>query len=55
MWIDAGRPDGNLDAFWLTAQREVLTMSLGQIASVKPASPKKAAKPKATSRKRKVA
>ena len=47
MWLDAGRPDGNSDAFWLTAQREVLTVSLGQIASVKPASQKKSAKPKA--------
>ncbi|RYX99055.1 MAG: DUF2934 domain-containing protein [Bradyrhizobiaceae bacterium] len=55
MWRDAGSPVGNSDAFWLAAQREVLAGSLGQIASVKAATPKAAAKPKAAPRKRKVA
>jgi hypothetical protein len=53
MWVDAGRPDGNSDAFWLTAQREVLSSSLSQIAKVKATTPKKAAKPKDGARKRK--
>jgi hypothetical protein len=55
MWVEAGRPDGNSDAFWLTAQREVLAASLSQIANVKATTPKKVAKPKAAARKRKAA
>jgi hypothetical protein len=56
MWNDAGRPEGNADAFWLSAQRELITESLGQIASVKSAAPKKSTRAKAASvRKRKVA
>ena len=28
LWIAAGQPDGNADAYWLSAQREILTTSL---------------------------
>lgn len=28
LWIADGRPDGNSDAYWLNAQREILTTSL---------------------------
>ncbi|MCX7319087.1 MAG: DUF2934 domain-containing protein [Hyphomicrobiales bacterium] len=55
MWRDAGSPMGNPDAFWLAAQREVLAGSLGEIANVKAATSKKAAKAKAPARKRKAA
>ncbi|MDB5607621.1 MAG: hypothetical protein JWP25_4521 [Bradyrhizobium sp.] len=34
MWMEAGGPDGKADAFWLAAQREVLTESLASIARV---------------------
>ncbi len=54
MWNEAGRPEGNADAFWLSAQRELLAQSLTQIATVKTAAPKPVAK-KAPSRKRKAA
>lgn len=36
-WDEAGRPDGHADAFWLSAQREVLAASLSQLARVEPA------------------
>jgi hypothetical protein len=55
MWVNTGRPDGNSDAFWLTAQREVLAASLSRIANVKATTPKKVAKPKVAARKRKAA
>ena len=29
LWQAAGSPEGNSDAFWLTAQRETLAASLG--------------------------
>jgi hypothetical protein len=53
-WEEAGRPDGNADAFWLSAQREILAGSLSQIvcaaeptvAAAKPARTRKAAAPK---------
>jgi Protein of unknown function (DUF2934) len=28
LWIADGRPDGRADAFWLDAQREILTTTL---------------------------
>jgi Protein of unknown function (DUF2934) len=28
LWIADGRPEGNADVYWLTAQREILTTSL---------------------------
>jgi hypothetical protein len=35
MWNKAGRPEGDAEAFWLSAQSDVLAASLGQIAAVK--------------------
>ena len=34
LWVAGGRRDGDADAHWLTAQREVLSASLGQIGRV---------------------
>lgn len=34
LWMAAGSPHGNSDAFWLSAQREMLAISLGAIARV---------------------
>ena len=34
LWMAAGSPDGKSDAFWLSAQREILAASLGAIARV---------------------
>jgi Protein of unknown function (DUF2934) len=34
LWIEAGCQDGNAEAHWLTAQREVLSASLGVIGRV---------------------
>ena len=28
LWIADGQPEGNADAYWLSAQREILTASL---------------------------
>jgi hypothetical protein len=36
LWIADGRPDGNADAHWLNAQREILTTSLGSPVSETP-------------------
>jgi hypothetical protein len=32
LWIADGQPDGNADTYWLNAQREILTTSLGSTA-----------------------
>jgi hypothetical protein len=32
LWIESGCPDGNAEAHWLAAQREVLSASLGTFA-----------------------
>jgi hypothetical protein len=34
LWVADGFRDGNADAHWLTAQREVLALSLGSFARV---------------------
>lgn len=34
LWIEGGRQDGQADNYWLTAQREVLSASLGEIGQV---------------------
>jgi hypothetical protein len=34
LWLDSGSPDGNADAHWLAAQREILSKSLGAIGHV---------------------
>jgi Protein of unknown function (DUF2934) len=53
LWIEAGCEDGQADAHWLAAQREILSASLGAIdpeqrAAEKPVKPKA----KATRKKR---
>ena len=34
LWIEFGRQDGQADNYWLAAQREVLSASLGEIGRV---------------------
>jgi hypothetical protein len=36
LWLDSGAQDGNSDAHWLAAQREVLSVSLGELGHVTP-------------------
>jgi hypothetical protein len=56
LWNAAGRPEGDADAFWLSAQREILAESLSQVANVKMTGSKKNTKSKlASPRKRKAA
>jgi hypothetical protein len=43
LWIAAGSPEGNSDAYWLDAQRELLTTS---VAVSKPAGAAKATRKK---------
>ena len=33
LWIADGRPEGNADVYWLTAQREILAASTESVAS----------------------
>jgi hypothetical protein len=33
LWIADGRPDGNADTYWLSAQREILATSLDTAAT----------------------
>jgi hypothetical protein len=52
LWIESGHEDGNADAHWLVAQREILSASFGEMGRltvgepVKPAKPKKARAPR---------
>jgi Protein of unknown function (DUF2934) len=43
LWIESGHEDGNADAHWLVAQREILSASFGEM---KPAKPKKVRAPR---------
>jgi Protein of unknown function (DUF2934) len=45
LWVADGRHDGNADAHWLTAQREVLASSLSSIARVRVSEAEPANKP----------
>ena len=56
LWMAEGRPDGNAESHWLTAQREILAASLGSLGSVSAATraPKKSTK-KTTSKKARAA
>jgi Protein of unknown function (DUF2934) len=47
LWVEGGCEDGNADAHWLVAQREILSASLGEIGRVAGGKPVKSAKPKA--------
>ncbi len=40
LWVEAGRLDGEADAHWLAAQREVLSASLSTFARVNSLQPK---------------
>jgi len=53
LWLESGSQNGNADAHWLSAQREILDGSLGKLGHVTKSS--KAAKPKSerASRKKK--
>lgn len=57
LWIESGREDGNADAHWLVAQRQILTASFGEMARGTVGEPGKPAKPKEPKapRKRRVA
>ena len=49
LWIESGHEDGNADAHWLVAQREILSASFGETARVtvgESAKPKKARAPR---------
>jgi hypothetical protein len=48
LWVAEGRRDGDADAHWLSAQREVLSASLSTFARVNSGQPK-VSKPKAPS------
>ncbi|HEY7243267.1 MAG TPA: DUF2934 domain-containing protein [Xanthobacteraceae bacterium] len=39
LWIAGGRLDGQADQHWLTAEREVLSLGAGEIASASAAAP----------------
>jgi hypothetical protein len=48
LWIEGGRQDGNANAHWLAAQREVLSAAfsaLGRVTSVERPNPHRTAKP----------
>lgn len=56
LWNDAGRPDGQSDNFWLTAQHQLLESSFAQLAAVAKVSKKpRAAKKPATKKESKAA
>ncbi len=55
MWNEAGRPDGNSETFWLSAQRDLLESSLTRIGTVKPSRKATKAKSVTAPRKRNVA
>ena len=53
LWIESGRTDGNADAHWLAAQRDILSASLAEIGRVSASDPAKSSKPKAKRAQRK--
>jgi Protein of unknown function (DUF2934) len=53
LWIADGCNDGNADAHWLAAQREVLASSLGNIGRVQTSSAASAVRKKKATAKRK--
>jgi hypothetical protein len=57
LWIESGCADGNSDAHWLAAQREILSASLAGMGGAGDSKPAKSAKRKkaAGPRKRKAA
>jgi hypothetical protein len=56
LWVANGRQDGNAEAHWLSAQREILTSSLESLGSISATSSKsKKASKKAPSKKARAA
>lgn len=53
LWIESGRTEGNADAHWLAAQRDILSASLAEIGRVTASDPAKSTKPKAKRAQRK--
>ena len=51
LWIESGRTEGNADAHWLAAQRDILSASLAEIGRV--TDPAKSTRPKAKRAQRK--
>lgn len=51
LWVGDGCQEGNAEAHWLTAQREIMASSLGSLGNVRtsaaPDTPKKVARKKA--------
>jgi hypothetical protein len=45
LWTADGQPEGKADIFWLNAQHEILTTSVGSLASPVAAADKVATKP----------
>jgi hypothetical protein len=39
LWIESGYQDGHADAHWLSAQRQILSASLGQLGQISHAGP----------------
>jgi hypothetical protein len=54
LWIESGRHDGNANAHWLVAQREILSASLGGIARIPVSEQAKSAKPPRAKRAKKL-
>jgi hypothetical protein len=53
LWVEGGRHEGDADAYWLAAQREILSTSLSTFARVSSGQPKpKAKKDMSSSKKR---
>jgi Protein of unknown function (DUF2934) len=53
LWVAAGQPDGNPDAYWLDAQRELLLQQMSSMevsATAKPKKAKAAARPRKTAK-----
>ena len=46
LWVADGQPEGQADVYWLNAQREILTMSLGGAADAASVATKPAKKAK---------
>ena len=46
LWVESGFEQGNADAHWLAAQRDILSASLGELGRVKSSQPEKIEKPK---------
>ena len=52
LWVESGFEQGNADAHWLAAQREILSTSLGKLGHVTAREVTKSVKPKKAKRHR---